>query len=412
MSGNRADSTTAATVDVLFDAAGVRATRRSNESAKRSVYPASPNERDYDVLPYEPLFSVAQRGVVSSHMLVRSNAGGLGWEATREFEGSPRQAAAARGALKAMTRFRGLALTESGLGHTDQHISLILAGPASAYASKMGRPIVAGDKIVFDFPEPGLGSVGPAQPGTPETKLLMQARAYDPLFVARDIMNELQLVLNDAESWRRAMGTRSKASDVRESLARTLFSAKQVLFLMGLREAMRADWVTFTPSFLASVPAAASIETQALADGTAAGASEAARLNAADAGIAIGAEWLGLTTNRVYQQTAAGRRAWLVFSRNLAGAMAYDGSNGTYEFGATTATATGLPANRSRYERSKELRQGDPYGDLATLQMDSSLAELAAIGAYYEQEAKNVAGIATSTPDASGLFNLFLAVPK
>jgi len=411
MSGNRADSTTAATVDVLFDAEGITATRRANDSAKRSVYPASPDSRDYDVLPYEPLFSVATRGVASAQLAVRSNAGGLGWEATREFEGSSRQTAAARGALKATTRFRGLALTESGLGHADNHLSLMIAGPASAYASKMGRPIVAGDKIVFDFPEPGLGSAGPAQPGTPDTKVLMQARAHDPLFVARDIMDELQLVLNDAESWRRSMGPRSKASDVRESLARTLFSGKQVIFLAGLREAMRAGWVTFTSEFVASVPAG-SIEAVALADGAAPGANEAARLNAADAGIAIGAEWLGLTKNRVYQQSAAGRRAWLVFSRNLAGAMAYDGTNGTYEFGATTATATGLPANRSRYERSKELRQGDPYGDLATLQINAPLAELAAIGAYYEQEAKNVAGIATSSPDASGLFNIFLSVAK
>jgi hypothetical protein len=233
--------------------------------------------------------------------------------------------------------------------------------------------------------------------------------------VAVDVLAEINLVLDDPERWRRAMASRSKVVDVHESLARTWVAADLVGGLAQLREYMRAGVIQFTPAFIASVTPGSvervTLDTPVPAD--AAGAA-ATRVNAADAGLAVAAEWLGLTKNRAFTQSAAGRAAWTVLARNLAGAAVYDGTNPTYEFGASSASAAGgLPAKRSRYERSNELRQGDPYGDLATLHINAARGRLAATDAYIAEAKKNVFGTATTAPTGElRTFNAFVCTNK
>ena len=408
--GDALDTTIAAVAESRFDKAGIRAVRRANDGAKRSLYPVSVNEHDYDILPREPLFTVTQRGIAPQHALVRSSGNGLGWEATREYEGHPRQAEAVRLALLKNTRVFGFALTEATLSGTEDMVSCQVQGPISLVASNLGRKIQAGDRLTLDWAPVASMYNHPAVPGQGEHKLVMQVRAYDPLVVANDVMTELALILDDPERWRRAM-QQTKAADVYESLARTWFAADQTELVAGLRELIAADVIQFTPAFEASVPASAYIERATLAAGR---ATRADRLNYAHAGLAVVGEWLGLTHNNVYPNPA-GRGAWKVLARNLAGAMAYDGTNPSYEFGHSPASAApnGLPANRSRYERSNELRQGDPYGDLATLQINAPRARLTAIAEYIDLSTKNVFGTATSAPGGeTGVFNAFVSTSK
>ena len=408
--GDALDTTSAAVAETRFDKGGIRAVRRANDGAKRSLYPALPSDRVYDILPREPLFTATQRGVTSETALVRSAGNGLGWEATREYEGHARQADAVRLALLMNTRFFGFALTEATLEGSEDMVSAQVQGPITLVASKLGRAIQPGDELVLDWAPVASQRDHPVVPGQAEGKLVMQVRAYDPLSLANDVMTQIALILDDPDRYRRATG-QTKSADVHESLARTIIGADLTGFVSGVREAIAAGWLQFTPRFVASVPAG-TIERSTLESVP---VTPADRLNHAHAGLAVAGEWLGLTRNNVFPQTAAVRAESKVLARNIAGAMEYDGTNPTYEFGNSPASAqpNALPANRSRYERSNELRQGDPYGDLATLQINAPRARIAAMGAYIDLSKKNVFGVATSQPGAeTSTFNAFVSTNK
>jgi hypothetical protein len=399
-----------------FDIVTKMALQEKNRKDKVSVYNGAENETVWNIAEHEICYTVTSSANPRNdvRMLVLTALNGMGSEESAHYPNDPEMI---RLAVRNKIRLAGIAnmYLSAERGMHERGVSIALAGLNTLWqGTGVGPNIRPGDEVVAEVPLVGANNaymhgVGQrAEPGIPEAKYRLQARARDPVHPARMLSKHLIEATRDHGRWKKAMGLHYRSTDMWLTVVRRFSDSYTTGLVLGVGKMIEAGWLQPTGQL------ARLLTGDAVVPAAPAPRSEASRRQGIHVAAHL-AEFLGLTRDNGLSGavTVDDARDFKTMRAELGQIFFHDPKNLAYEYGFVAPTPGGDPATSlARHARSGVVKSNDAYGDLLTHQLNHVGRAAAAYYMALQEDQKLHLGKALTgaNPNGSNRFHIALGI--